>query len=121
VRAYYNDFRKTDWRNASQFLALHCADSLRLYYLPGGERAMLYYNPALFSQASEWWRNVLASNPSVEELAAALPHEYDNVCLVISHVIDPLQQNTLETALQKRFSQQTTVDFFQVKIEMYQR
>ena len=82
---------------------------------------MLYYNPALSSQKAQWWRDLLSSKPDVEELEAALPKDYNQVCLVVGHVTNSMELNTIESAIQKEFPQKAAKEFLDVEIITYQK
>ena len=59
IRSYFDDYQKSDWRGATQFLTARCSESLRLYYPTYMNLPVLYYNPALDSQVAEWWNQFL--------------------------------------------------------------
>lgn len=124
IQSYYDNYQKEDWRGATQFLTTRCSESLRLYYATFIETAVLYYNHALNSQEAEWWDNILKNNPDSDELAASLPNEYSQVCLVLSKITGNQQQaqvKIIQAAIQKEFPNESTVKFYLVKIEIYKR
>ena len=53
IRSYFDDYQKSDWRGATQFLTARCSESLRLYYPTYMNLPVLYYNPALDSQVAD--------------------------------------------------------------------
>lgn len=121
VQTYYENYQKTDWRKATQFLTTRCSESLRLYYAPYIDISVLYYNPALNSQKEDWWINVLKNNPDADELAAVLPNEYSQVCLVLAHAIDQNQQKIVQAAIQKKYPNVSTFKFYWMEIDIYNR
>lgn len=121
IQSYYENYQKTDWRNATQLLTTRCSEGLRLYYAPFMDISVLYYNPALNSQEAEWWTNILKHNPDVDELAVSLPNEYSQVCLVLTMTGDQNQRNIVRAALQKKFSTVSDAKFYEMDVYIYQR
>ena len=121
IQSYYNNYQKEDWRKATQFLTLRCSESLRLYYAPFVDIDVLYYNPALYSQEAEWWKNILSKNPDSNELTASLPNGYSQVCLVLSHVGNQQQEKIIQAAIQKKFPIVSTFMFYGLEIEIDER
>ena len=84
--------------------------------------SVLYYNPALTSQKADWWVDTLQSNPDVDQLAASLPNEYDQVCLVLAHAVDQNQQMVIQNALKKIYPDVSSTKFDEVlEIQIYTR
>lgn len=122
VKSYYQNPQKTDWRTASQLITTRCSDALRLYYAPYVDMSVLYYNPALTSQKADWWVDTLQSNPDVDQLAASLPNEYDQVCLVLAHAVDQNQQMVIQNALKRKYPDVSTIKYDKVlEIQIYKR
>jgi uncharacterized membrane protein len=121
IQSYYDNYQKTDWRKATQFLTARCSESLRLYYAPYIDISVLYYNPALNSQVAEWWINILKNNPDSGELADSLPDNYNQVCLVLAHAENQNQQKPIQAAIQKKFPNVYTVTYYQMEIDIYNR
>lgn len=122
VKSYYQNHQKTDWRTASQLMTTRCSDALRLYYAPYVDMSVLYYNPALTSQKADWWVDTLQSNPDADQLAASLPNEYDQVCLVLAHAVDQNQQMVIQNALKKIYPDVSSIKYDEVlEIQIYKR
>ncbi len=121
INSYYENNRKTDWRSASQLLSTKCSQSLRLYYAPYTDMCVTYYNPALMSQKKEWWVTILNNNPDSDELAASLPSEYQQVCLVLAHAGDQNQQQVIQAALVNKYPDVNTVKYEEMEIIIYSK
>jgi len=119
IRSYYDDYQKTDWRKATQFLETRCSESLRLYYAPYVDLGVLRYNSSLGSQEAKWWNNFLKNNPDSNEIAASLPDKYEQVCLVLSYPGNLPKE--LQAGIQKKFRNVSTVKFYEVQIDVYRR
>lgn len=120
VQSYFANYQNEDWRGASQYLTANCSESLRLYYLPFGETNVKYYNPALKSQKREWWINILAKNLDADGLAASLPKEFSQICL-LSWYPDAQQEKMIRAAIHREFPQESAAQFVGIEIKKYQR
>ena len=125
IKTYYTTYQKDDWRQATQYLSTKCFQSLRLLYPTFNEPSILRYNPAIDSQKVDWWNGILAKNLDSDALAASFPGEYSEVCLVLNHIVGfpvrEVQAKVIQTALMKRFPNESIVKFPGVEIDVFDR
>lgn len=113
--------KKEDWRGASQMLTDECSGSLRLYYPPFISTSATRYNPDLSSQEAAVLNPLFYNSDDMLELSAALPEQYDQVCLVTSHVFGERveQAKLIKSAIQSKYPEVTEMKFYGVDIEIF--
>jgi uncharacterized membrane protein len=119
IRAYYADFQKDDWRTAAQFLRANCSDGLRLYYPPFVERAVLYYNSELTTQAEKWSESTNHPSGELDELITTFPAQYEKTCLVAAHVDDFLQEEQIISSIQHAYANRWDHDLGDIQIVVF--
>jgi hypothetical protein len=121
IQSYYANYQKENWRDVAQFLSNNCSQSLRLYYLTNMEKNVIFYNSNMMSQLDKSWINTLKNNPTTTDIATSLPNKFGQVCLVISHIGTPNenQANIIKEGIQIKFPKLKVVRFYGVEINIF--
>jgi hypothetical protein len=122
--SFLNDYRKEDWRGAARLLRNECVtpEALRLYLTPGVEDDAKYYNERVGSQI-ENWVDFVKSDPTVDDVRAFLPAEYNRICLVQSHIPSRENQltNNLHRAISEKYPNVTSRSYHGITVEIFDK
>jgi uncharacterized membrane protein len=130
INTYFTKYQKEDYRAVAQFIPKACPNGLWLYDVHFVEGNVTYYNPGLRPQVRIWSLsngNYLDQNRTPEELAAFLPTNHNQVCLVLApgHISSPQQKaafNVIQTALQMKFPKLMVYKFQgNLEVDVYER
>lgn len=119
IQSYYDYYQKEDWRDAVQFVSKDCSGSLILYYSTYIEYPVFYYDPQLDNSQVDWWNKLSLQNLDSTQLAALLPQNDKQVCLVLSHAKSSV--DVIRAALSSIYPHESTQSFIGVEVDVYKR
>jgi uncharacterized membrane protein len=121
IKTFFKYFQKEDWRSATQLLTQRCSESFYVYYAPYIVHSVSFYDRTTNVEEAHWLYDALKNNPDSDEFAVFIPDEYSQVCLVLSHTLGNPQAEIIQAAIQKKFPEETTFNFYKVEIDIYTR